>query len=143
VADHRVFAQVDVQHVLDLVRECVLGGEPASVVRGSLPVPLHPPLADAAPQGAAQRVRVLPADGLCAAGAVERPSTLRLNPLRTRQLATAGRTTQLGDDFTVSAIPGGLGRPSGTDCGGVRGCERVHPAPVDVEDRAVDEGGLV
>jgi hypothetical protein len=40
-------------------------------------------------------------------------------------------------------IPGGRGNPSGTDGGGVSGCEHVHPAPVDVEDRAVDEGGLV
>jgi hypothetical protein len=43
----------------------------------------------------------------------------------------------------IFGIPGGLGNPLGTDGGGVRGCEHVHPAPVDVEDRAVDEGGLV
>jgi hypothetical protein len=43
----------------------------------------------------------------------------------------------------IFGIPGGLGNPLGTDGGGVRGREHVHPAPVDVEDRAVDEGGLV
>lgn len=43
----------------------------------------------------------------------------------------------------IFGIPGGLGNPLGTEGGGGPRCEHVHPAPVDVEDRAVDEGGLV
>ncbi len=62
MADDEVFAQVDVQRVVDVVGKRVLGGEPAAVVRGAVdPVALHPPTADAAPHAAAQRVRVLPA----------------------------------------------------------------------------------
>ena len=47
----------DVQRVADAVGEGVLAGEPAAVVRcGVGPVALHPPVADAAEQQAAQRV---------------------------------------------------------------------------------------
>src|SRR5207248_1732631 len=60
VADDRVFAQVDVQRVLDVVGQGVFSGEAAAVVRcGIGPVALHPPTADAAPQAAPQRVGVL------------------------------------------------------------------------------------
>jgi len=54
-----------------------------------------------------------------------------------------GSTVRAHPTPRIVGIPGGLGDPLGTDGGGGRGCEHVHPATVDVEDRAVNEGGLV
>ena len=63
--------------------------------------------------------------------------------LRAQSRIVLGRAMRAMCLARIFGIPGGLGNPLGTDGGGVRGCEHVHPAPVDVEDRAVDEGGLV
>src|SRR5215469_17811540 len=64
-------ADEDVEGVADLVGQCVLGGEPASVVVSLVgPVALHLTVADAADDPAAEHVDVAGAEPLAGAGRV-------------------------------------------------------------------------